>query len=96
VTKDELLKLSKSEVAALTPVNMKDGDKPDRSGCSYCSDCSCCSGCSDCSYCSDCSCCSGCSYCSDCRGIIRGSRLQFVAYGIQLTESEWKEFSSKC
>jgi len=105
MTKDELLAMQPEERAVLERVNVAPEDNTDCSGCSrclscsgclscsYCSYCSGCSGCSRCSRCSDCSDCSGCSDCSYCCGIINGKDLRFVAWGVQLTEEEYRRIA---
>jgi hypothetical protein len=64
--------------------------------CTYCANCTrCrdCTYCANCTRCRDCTDCTDCTYCRNCIGIINGKDLRYVAYGVQLTEEEWKRLS---
>jgi len=45
--------------------------------------------------CRDCRSCVDCKGCADCIGTKNGKNLQYVAYGIQLTEKEYRNFVEK-
>ena len=99
LTKEQLLAMTPDQRKALGNVSMKkdtNSNCADCAGCKGCTDCKGCMECMDCTYCNDCAGCTGCTSCTgckdctDCTGITGGRKLQYVAYGIQLTKEEYE------
>jgi hypothetical protein len=90
VTKDELLALSPSELTALPAVDMTSETRAWTNA--YCTSCV---RCYRCVHCHDCYDCSVCYDCNDCIGITHGWSLRFVAWGMQLTEDEYRQLRAK-
>jgi hypothetical protein len=97
-TKEEILKMSKSELLDYKWSNDLDSKKENSNcshcfDCSYCSNCSICSDCfdcSDCSNCFDCSDCSHCSNCSYCRNL-KDKRNGYWICNVKVTKEEYEE-----
>ena len=92
ITKEKILKMSKSELAEYKWSKDLDIKKEnyDCSDCSYCSYCSGCSYCFDCSHCSDCSYCFDCSDCSYCRNL-KGKRDGYWICNVEVTKEEYEK-----
>lgn len=87
MTKSELLAMTLEQRHGLEPVDMKmvhpDEWQDYRLLSAFCTDCEHCCGCVLCVNCY------GCILCMNCTGIGNGYNLQYVYFGVQLTEHEY-------
>ena len=81
MTPKQLLKMTPAQVSELPIVTV--GKKPSNERCINCT------GCDDCMQCFNCQ---DCNYCRWCIGIKGGWNLEFVVYGVKLTELQYNLF----
>jgi hypothetical protein len=92
ITKDELFSLTKDQIENYSNAII---NCDNCINCNYCTKCKYCIKCSNCISCINCIECSNCLECKNCFKIICGTKLQYVALGVQLTKVEYEEFMKR-